>query len=123
MTASIVGLTGNQAGRHFAVGDEPVTFGRGDDNDIVLTDSSASRNHAEVRKEAGGYVIYDRGSSNGTWVNGAAVSGRPLQPGDQIMIGDELFRFESSANLRPTVQGVIVPEEATQRQQQQQPAK
>jgi hypothetical protein len=123
MIASIVGLTGNQAGRRFAVGDEPVTFGRDDDNDIVLTDSSASRNHAEVRNEAGGYVIYDRGSSNGTWVNGTAVSSRPLQPGDQIMIGDELFRFESSANLRPTVQGAILAEEATQRQQQQQPAK
>ncbi len=107
MSATIVGLTGNQAGRRFTVGEGSVTFGRGDDNDIVLTDSSASRNHAEVRKEASGYVLYDRGSSNGTWVNGAAVSTRPLQTGDQIMIGDELFRFEDSADLRPTVQGTI----------------
>ena len=98
-------------------------FGRGDDNDIVLADFSASRNHAEVRKEAGGYVLYDRGSSNGTLVNGAPVSTRPLQSGDQIMIGDELFRFEASADLRPTVQGAYPVQEATQRQQQQQNAK
>ena len=97
-------------------------FGRGDDNDIVLADFSASRNHAEVRKEAGGYVLYDRGSSNGTLVNGAPVSTRPLQSGDQIMIGDELFRFEASADLRPTVQGGYPVQEATQRQQQQQNA-
>jgi hypothetical protein len=122
MTATIVGLTGNQTGRRFPVSDEPVTFGRGDDNNIVLTDASASRNHAEVRKEAGGYVLYDRGSSNGTLVNGVAVSSRPLQSGDQIMIGDELFRFESSADLRPTIQGVIpVPDAAGQ--QQHRPAK
>jgi FHA domain len=107
MSATIVGLTGNQAGRRFTIGEGSITFGRGDDNDIVLTDSSASRNHAEVRKEAGGYFLYDRGSSNGTWVNGAAVSARQLQSGDQITIGDELFRFETSLDVRPTIQGTI----------------
>ncbi len=121
MIATIVGLTGDQAGRRFTVSDKPLTFGRGDDNDIVLTDSAASRNHAEVRKEAGGYVIYDRGSSNGTWVNGVAVSARPLQPGDQIVIGDEMFRFETSADLRPTIQAAIPAQDAGQGQQR--PAK
>jgi hypothetical protein len=121
MTATIVGLTGNQAGRRFIVTDEPVTFGRGDDNDIVLTDGSASRHHAEVRQEGAGYFLYDRGSSNGTLVNGAVVSARQLQPGDQIMIGDELFRFETSADLRPTIQGAIPAPDAGQPVQPGQP--
>jgi len=95
MTAMVVGLQGGLSGRKFAMGSQPLTFGRGDENDIVLTTSAASRQHAELRSERGGYVLYDRGSTNGTWVNGAAVTARPLASGDQIMIGDEVFRFDA----------------------------
>ena len=95
MTATVVGLEGGLTGRKFVAGSEPLTFGRGDENDIVLTTSSASRLHAELRHEAAGYVLYDRGSTNGTWVNGASVTVRPLKSGDQIQIGDEVFRFDT----------------------------
>ncbi len=108
MTALIVGLHGDLTGRKFEIGKQPLTFGRGEDSDVVLTTASASRVHAEVREEAGGYVLYDRGSSNGTWVNGAQVSTRLLQPGDQIVIGDEAFRFEAPG-AQHTVQRVPVP--------------
>jgi len=96
MEATVVGLTGDLTGKRFRIGTGPVTFGRGDENDIVLTTPSASRVHAELRPEAGGYVLYDRGSSNGTWVNGAEVTSRALKSGDQIAIGDDTFRFESA---------------------------
>lgn len=36
--AFILGLSGDLAGHRFPVGKVPVTFGRGDDNDIVLGD-------------------------------------------------------------------------------------
>jgi FHA domain len=94
--ATVVGLQGDLTGRRFALGDAPLTFGRGTENDVILADPSASRAHAEVRREAGGYVLYDRGSSNGTLVNGAPVTSRRLEPGDQIAFGDDVFRFESS---------------------------
>jgi hypothetical protein len=100
--ATVVGLQGELAGRRFALGDAPLTFGRGNENDVVLADPSASRVHAELRQEAGGYVLYDRGSSNGTLVNGAPVTFRKLEPGDQIAFGDDVFRFEG-ANLETTV--------------------
>jgi hypothetical protein len=94
--ATVVGLQGDLAGKQFALGDEPLTFGRGEENSVVLASPAASRNHAELRPEAGGYVLYDRGSSNGTWVNGAPVTFRRLEPGDQIVIGDDVFRFETA---------------------------
>src|SRR6266700_5902220 len=105
MTAVVVALRGGLTGKRFAIGSRPITFGRGDENDIVLTTPSASRVHAELRREAGGYVLYDRDSTNGTWVNGGSVTFRQLQPGDQIMIGDEVFRFEaadSQTTILPT---------------------
>jgi hypothetical protein len=108
MNAAVVALQGGLTGKRFAVGDQPITFGRGDANDIVLTTPAASRVHAELRRDASGYVLYDRDSTNGTWVNGASVTFRQLQPGDQIMIGDEVFRFEV-ADSRTTILPAAVP--------------
>jgi 2-polyprenyl-6-methoxyphenol hydroxylase-like FAD-dependent oxidoreductase len=108
MTATVVVLEGGLAGKKFVVGGEPLTFGRGDENDIVLATPSASRLHAELRREAAGYVLYDRGSTNGTWVNGAPVTVRPLKPGDQIQIGDEVFRFDVP-DARTTLQPFPIP--------------
>jgi pSer/pThr/pTyr-binding forkhead associated (FHA) protein len=71
-----------------------MTFGRADRNDVVLTSLAASRFHAELRPGAGGYILHDRGSSGGTWVNGIAVTSHQLKPGDEIVIGTEAFRFE-----------------------------
>jgi Inner membrane component of T3SS, cytoplasmic domain len=93
--ASVVGLHGNLAGQRFAVGDAPVTFGRGEDNDIVIADPAVSRVHAELRQEADGFVITDRGSSNGTRVNGVKVTTQHLRPGDEITIATHRFAFEA----------------------------
>lgn len=58
---------------------------------LVASDPSISRRHAEVALDATGAAwIRDWGSSNGTWVNGAALQpGVPvaLQSGQQIFVG------------------------------------
>src|SRR5215472_2612093 len=107
MIATVVGVAGDLTGKRIALGNKPITLGRGDENGIVLTTPSASRVHAELRLQDGGYVLHDRGSSNGTWVNGERVTERVLQHGDQISIGDEVFRFEAADALQ-TVQGVTM---------------
>ena len=94
MVATIVGLDGALAGKRFTVGSQPLTFGRGDENDVILTSLLASGVHAELRSEAGGYLLLDRGSTNGTWVNGAPVTVHQLRPGDEIVLGGQAFRFE-----------------------------
>jgi hypothetical protein len=103
---SIVGLQGDLAGAHFSIGGAPVTFGREEDNDVVMNDPSVSRWHAELQQEADGYVLTDRHSRNGTWVNGVAITTHHLRSGDEIMIGDEKFRFEVS-DPRATIQRTI----------------
>jgi FHA domain len=120
MAATIVGLEGGLAGQTFAAGSKPLTFGRGDENDIVLTTASASRLHAELRREPAGYVLYDRGSTNGTWVNGASVTVRPLRSGDLIQIGDEVFRFDV-LDARSTLQAIPIPASARAPAKSQQP--
>src|SRR5471032_1230126 len=48
-------------------------IGRDPTNAIVVRDPTASRFHAEVRREAGGWVLHPRGSS-GTSLNGQRVT-------------------------------------------------
>lgn len=65
-----------------------VALGRAEDNDIVLADDEVSRRHAVLEHIAGGWVLNDLGSRNGSLVNGTQVSGRrSLVTGDEIRIG------------------------------------
>ena len=54
MVATVLGLEGALKGNQFTAGSEPITFGRGDENDVIVGSLLASRVHAELRPEAGG---------------------------------------------------------------------
>lgn len=94
--ATVVGVQGALKGKRFALSGRPITFGRDESNDVVIPSEAASRIHAEVRYEDDAAVLEDRGSRNGTWVNGARVTTCSLHPNDQILMGDEVFVFETS---------------------------
>ncbi|MFC9117869.1 FHA domain-containing protein [Streptomyces sp. NPDC057092] len=95
MLSVIVGRTGPFTGQSVVLGEAPLTFGRKSDNDVIIVSVSASRFHAEILAENGTYVLHDRGSRNGTFVNEQRVDRRELTPGDTIRIGDETFLFET----------------------------
>ena len=68
--------------------DKPsIAIGRRNENDVRLTHSDVSRDHAEILQSSGAYVLKDRGSRYGTFVNGEQVSERPLRHGDRIQFG------------------------------------
>jgi sigma-B regulation protein RsbU (phosphoserine phosphatase) len=68
--------------------DKPsIAIGRRNENDLRLTGSDVSRDHAEIAQADGAYVLRDRGSRYGTFVNGEQVSERPLRHGDRIQFG------------------------------------
>jgi serine/threonine protein kinase len=56
----------------------------------------ASRNHALINRDAGGYTIMDQGSTNGTSLNGALLppqAPQRLRSGDRIKIGEVEIEF------------------------------
>ena len=67
-----------------------LSIGRHGENDIVLRDSSVSRHHACFVKEGEKLIVTDKGSKNGTIVNGLKVESVRLEDGDVIRIGDNL---------------------------------
>ncbi|MGO9095144.1 MAG: SpoIIE family protein phosphatase [Bryobacteraceae bacterium] len=65
----------------------PFRIGRHADNELVLRDSRASRQHAQIVAEGGAYFLEDVGSNYGVFVNGERVQRSKLKSNDQIEFG------------------------------------
>ncbi|MCC6748431.1 MAG: SpoIIE family protein phosphatase [Deltaproteobacteria bacterium] len=80
---------------------------------VYLGDLSVSREHARIVKVPDGYQIEDLGSGNGTFVNGQRATRRMLADGDEVMVGNFLFRFEADAAPKKMLQNVltVVPDD------------
>ena len=75
-------------GHRVVVLDKPAfTIGRRSANDLQLTGTDVSRDHAEILRNDGQYLVRDRGSRCGTYVNGAQVTEKRLSHGDRIQVG------------------------------------
>ncbi len=87
--AGALWLAAGQTGQRYALRAGVTTIGRAPDNDIVLPAATISGYHAEIRYENGQYVLHDKNSRNGTYVNGRRIVGPNLiKPGWRITIGD-----------------------------------
>ncbi|OIJ63052.1 DUF1707 and FHA domain-containing protein [Streptomyces mangrovisoli] len=76
-----------------AVG-HPLRNGRDPANGLRLNHETVSRVHAELRHQAGMWVLRDLGSTNGTTVNGRRVIGAAVvREGDQVGFGRMAYRL------------------------------
>jgi serine phosphatase RsbU (regulator of sigma subunit)/pSer/pThr/pTyr-binding forkhead associated (FHA) protein len=76
-------------GRRFVAIDKPLfTIGRRTAADLQIVGSNdVSREHAEITRDGERYVLRDRGSRFGTFVNGEPITEQALNPGDRIRLG------------------------------------
>jgi pSer/pThr/pTyr-binding forkhead associated (FHA) protein len=69
-------------------------IGRAVENDIVITSKRASREHARIYREGRKWILGDRNSANGTYLNDERVlTPVDLRDGDSISIGDVQLKF------------------------------
>lgn len=83
-------------------------IGRAPDNDLVLPDTTVSGFHACIQWRDGGFFLKDLGSSNGTTLDGAPVSGwTRLNAGAVLGFGpDARWSVEQLARPKQTAQAV-----------------
>ena len=69
------------------------TMGRQFGNDIVFHEDFLSRLHAEIVHEDNKYILYDKESTSGTFVNGRKIDQCVLNSGDLISLANILVMF------------------------------
>jgi pSer/pThr/pTyr-binding forkhead associated (FHA) protein len=82
---------------------ETVTIGRDTANDLTFSSPTVSREHAALTVKDDRWYLEDRGSFNGTFLNGTRVqpgSPLPLRHADRIGIGAETLLFSWPAQLQ-----------------------
>ena len=95
--------SGPSAGSSIVVGRDVVIVGRVD-ADLTIADPEVSLRHAQIEATAGGVVVTDLGSVNGTFVNGERISGRTtLTASGAIGVGASEIRVELDVDVGATV--------------------
>ena len=99
--------SGKDQGKDLSIPKLHVAIGTLPENDIVLSDPTVSRRHAVVEETAGGWVLKDLDSTNGTFLDGVRVREAYLKAGAVIKLGtselafapaeERIERLESSA--------------------------
>jgi transcriptional regulator with GAF, ATPase, and Fis domain len=96
MNPRLIGVAGPLAGTVCVLAEGEFWIGRDTGNQLWAEDSSLSRRHCVVKREAAKCSVRDMGSRNGTCVNGVPVEEQQLEHCDQLSVGSSLLMFLQS---------------------------
>lgn len=86
------------------------TLGRSHDNELVISEPSVSKHHAQLRYEGGQFAIEDRESLHGIFVNGARIAGKTtLVSGGDVVLGNVRMCFTAGGADALTERDVRLP--------------
>jgi predicted component of type VI protein secretion system len=84
-------MEGGQPGEVYELGDDTV-IGRTNGDITFPHDGFMSGRHSRIEQRSGSFILTDEGSRNGTFIK--LKDEVELKPGDMILVGKQLFRFE-----------------------------
>jgi len=103
--ARLLVIKGADEGKQFELTEGTFTVGRDANSVFRLHDTEVSRRHAELAATDGSWTLVDKGSANGTFVNGQKVQETTLRPGDHILVGQSVLVFSTTGQESPEEAG------------------
>jgi hypothetical protein len=82
----------------------PMVIGRdAGHSDVQVSDGLMSRAHVRLEEQNGQWLLTDLNSSNGTYVNGIAITAPAvIRPGDQIQMGNTVLSLQTPGQIVPS---------------------
>jgi pSer/pThr/pTyr-binding forkhead associated (FHA) protein len=96
--AKLVVLTEGYVGRNFELKSERTTIGRLEDNAFPIPEPSVSSHHCEIIWRGTEVLVKDLNSTNGTFIDGNAVTEAPLKPGQILRLGQVELRLDDGSS-------------------------
>ena len=112
MEAKLHLIKGNPQGKQVEVPEGTITVGRAEDSDLIIASTRVSRHHCEIVNEQNRLVIRDKGSGNGTLVNGANIQEQVLAAGDEVQVGPLTFVVEIAGKREKSAAPAATPRPA-----------
>jgi pSer/pThr/pTyr-binding forkhead associated (FHA) protein len=107
-------VQGPDYGAVYVITGTRTTLGRGEENDIMVSDLKASRRHAEFLANPGGWSVKDLGSANGLLHNGKVTREASIKSGDTLTFGETTLEFLAAESA--TMMLVAPPRSASELQ-------
>lgn len=92
--ALLIGMSAQVKGQKYPLEFDEVFIGRNQQNHVSIDDASVSGRHCSVIRDGQKYTLVDLGSTNGTRLNGSAISKAALRPKDIVQIGGVEMMFD-----------------------------
>jgi pSer/pThr/pTyr-binding forkhead associated (FHA) protein len=93
--AKISVLFGSDLQAEYNLDKDELTIGRAADCDIVVDNMGVSRHHASIVKDGAGWAVVDKGSNNGSFVNGQRITTHKLKDRDRVVLGKFHLVFDA----------------------------
>lgn len=86
-------------GLRYSLSNNSMFVGRDEKCDVRIDNQAVSRRHAEIRPGVAGHYVIDLNSTNGTYVNEKPVTVHKFKDGDNLRIGNWVFRYLAGGNV------------------------
>lgn len=90
---------GPELGKKWELNSDEMVIGRDAVNEVVVAKNAVSRKHAKLTFDGVNRILTDLNSTNGTYLNNRPIQSSLLNQGDQIKIGDAIFKYLVGSNV------------------------
>lgn len=112
--ARLLLLTNNgEITQEFVVDQPNIIIGRSPQSNVIIDNGDVSRAHAQIVSTPNGFFVSDMGSTNGTFLNGAAIKAKQmfqLKSNDQVNLGNVSLMFQIVPETFPNAETAIEPD-------------